>query len=145
MVSKQRQAVQLLKAGLSPILVNIQTGLSTDQMLLPADVKAQVVRTFVSSIIPSLDDILSEPNKAADAAALLLLYTSQADRAELQVDIDKLVAAYEDYLREYRLVQRTGHPSPLSLDEAWVLARELRSSDQLTLLNKIISSVVKGH
>lgn len=145
MVSKQRQAVQLLKAGLSPILVNIQTGLSADQILLPTDVKAQVVRSLVASIIPSLEDILSVPNKASGAAALLLLYTAQADRAELQVDIDKLVAAYEDYLREYKLVQRTGLPSPLSLDEAWVLARELRSSDQITLLNKILSSVVKGH
>lgn len=144
MVSKQRQAIQLLKAGLSPILVNIQTGLSAEQILLPADVKAKV-RSLVASNIPSLNDILSVPNKASDAAALLLLYTALADRAELQVDIDKLVAAYEDYLREYRLVQRTGLPSPLSLDEAWVLARELRSSDQITLLNKIISSVVKGH
>jgi len=134
----------LLKAGLSPILVNIQTGLSAEQILLPADVKAKV-RSLVASNIPSLNDILSVPNKASDAAALLLLYTALADRAELQVDIDKLVAAYEDYLREYRLVQRTGLPSPLSLDEAWVLARELRSSDQITLLNKIISSVVKGH
>ncbi len=145
MVSKQRQAIQLLKAGLSPILVNIQTGLSAAQILLPADVKAQVVRSLVASTIPSLNDILSVPNKASDAAALLLLYTAQSDRAELQVDIEKLVAAYEDYLREYRLVQRIGLPSPLSLDEAWVLARELRSSDQITLLNKIISSVVKGH
>ena len=144
MVSKQRQAIRLLKAGLSPILVNIQTGLSAEQILLPADVKAKV-RSLVASNIPSLNDILSVPNKASDAAALLLLYTALADRAELQVDIDKLVAAYEDYLREYRLVQRTGLPSPLSLDEAWVLARELRSSDQITLLNKIISSVVKGH
>ncbi|KNH45209.1 hypothetical protein ACS73_16235 [Pseudomonas lini] len=144
MVSNQRQAIQLLKAGLSPILVNIQTGLSAEQILLPADVKAKV-RSLVASNIPSLNDILSVPNKASDAAALLLLYTALADRAELQVDIDKLVAAYEDYLREYRLVQRTGLPSPLSLDEAWVLARELRSSDQITLLNKIISSVVKGH
>jgi len=143
-VSKQRQAIQLLKAGLSPILVNIQTGLSAEQILLPADVKAKV-RSLVASNIPSLNDILSVPNKASDAAALLLLYTALADRAELQVDIDKLVAAYEDYLREYRLVQRTGLPSPLSLDEAWVLARELRSSDQITLLNKIISSVIKGH
>jgi hypothetical protein len=134
----------LLKAGLSPILVNIQTGLSAEQILLPADVKAKV-RSLVASNIPSLNDILSVPNKASDAAALLLLYTALADRAELQVDINKLVAAYEDYLREYRLVQRTGLPSPLSLDEAWVLARELRSSDQITLLNKIISSVVKGH
>lgn len=131
----------MLKAGLSPILVNIQTGLSAEQILLPADVKAKV-RSLVASNIPSLNDILSVPNKASDAAALLLLYTALADRAELQVDIDKLVAAYEDYLREYRLVQRTGLPSPLSLDEAWVLARELRSSDQITLLNKIISSVV---
>lgn len=138
MVSNQRQAIQLLKAGLSPILVNIQTGLSAEQILLPADVKAKV-RSLVASNIPSLNDILSVPNKASDAAALLLLYTALADRAELQVDIDKLVAAYEDYLREYRLVQRTGLPSPLSLDEAWVLARELRSSDQITLLNKIIS------
>ena len=144
MVSNQRQAIQLLKAGLSPILVNIQTGLSAEQILLPADVKAKV-RSLVASNIPSLNDILSVPNKASDAAALLLLYTALADRAELQVDIDKLVAAYEDYLREYRLVQRIGLPSPLSLDEAWVLARELRSSDQITLLNKIISSVVKGH
>ncbi|POA78711.1 hypothetical protein C1890_10300 [Pseudomonas sp. DP16D-R1] len=144
MVSNQRQAIQLLKAGLSPILVNIQTGLSAEQILLPADVKAKV-RSLVASNIPSLNDILSVPNKASDAAALLLLYTALADRAELQVDINKLVAAYEDYLREYRLVQRTGLPSPLSLDEAWVLARELRSSDQITLLNKIISSVVKGH
>ncbi|MFJ3368157.1 hypothetical protein [Pseudomonas sp. NPDC086251] len=143
-MSKQRQAIQLLKAGLSPILVNIQTGLSAEQILLPADVKAKV-RSLVASNIPSLNDILSVPNRASDAAALLLLYTALADRAELQVDIDKLVAAYEDYLREYRLVQRTGLPSPLSLDEAWVLARELRSSDQITLLNKIISSVVKGH
>ncbi|MDD1011644.1 hypothetical protein M5G27_29750 [Pseudomonas shahriarae] len=143
-MSNQRQAIQLLKAGLSPILVNIQTGLSAEQILLPADVKAKV-RSLVASNIPSLNDILSVPNKASDAAALLLLYTALADRAELQVDIDKLVAAYEDYLREYRLVQRTGLPSPLSLDEAWVLARELRSSDQITLLNKIISSVVKGH
>lgn len=144
MVSNQRQAIQLLKAGLSPILVNIQTGLSAEQILLTADVKAKV-RSLVASNIPSLNDILSVPNKASDAAALLLLYTALADRAELQVDINKLVAAYEDYLREYRLVQRTGLPSPLSLDEAWVLARELRSSDQITLLNKIISSVVKGH
>lgn len=144
-MSKQRQAVQLLKAGLSPILVNIQTGLSADQILLPIDVKAQVVRSLEASFIPSMDDILSAPNKASGAAALLLLYTAQADSAELQVDIDKLIAAYEDYLREYRLVQRTGLPSPLSLDEAWVLSRELRSSDQITLLNKIISSVVKGH
>lgn len=144
-MSKQRQAVQLLKAGLSPILVNIQTGLSADQILLPIDVKAQVVRSLEASFIPSMDDILSAPNKASGAAALLLLYTAQADSAEFQVDIDKLIAAYEDYLREYRLVQRTGLPSPLSLDEAWVLARELRSSDQITLLNKIISSVVKGH
>ncbi|WP_146041479.1 hypothetical protein [Pseudomonas sp. DP16D-R1] len=143
-MSNQRQAIQLLKAGLSPILVNIQTGLSAEQILLPADVKAKV-RSLVASNIPSLNDILSVPNKASDAAALLLLYTALADRAELQVDINKLVAAYEDYLREYRLVQRTGLPSPLSLDEAWVLARELRSSDQITLLNKIISSVVKGH
>ena len=144
MVSNQRQAIQLLKAGLSPILVNIQTGLSAEQILLTADVKAKV-RSLVASNIPSLNDILSVPNKASDAAALLLLYTALADRAELQVDINKLVAAYEDYLREYRLVQRTGLPSPLTLDEAWVLARELRSSDQITLLNKIISSVVKGH
>ncbi|WP_042955160.1 hypothetical protein [Pseudomonas sp. G5(2012)] len=144
-MSKQRQAVQLLKAGLSPILVNIQTGLSADQILLPVDVKTQVVRSLEASFVPSMDDILSAPNKASGAAALLLLYTAQADSAELQVDIDKLIAAYEDYLREYRLVQRTGIPSPLSLDEAWVLARELRSSDQITLLNKIISSVVKGH
>lgn len=141
MVSKQRQAIRLLKAGLSPILVNIQTGLSAEQILLPADVKAQV-RSLVASNIPALDDILCVPNKASGAAALLLLYTALADRAELEVDIDKLVTAYEDYLREYRLVQRTGQPSPLSLDEAWVLARELRSSDQITLLNKIISSVV---
>ena len=71
MVSNQRQAIQLLKAGLSPILVNIQTGLSAEQILLPADVKAKV-RSLVASNIPSLNDILSVPNKASDAAVLPL-------------------------------------------------------------------------
>ncbi|WP_143502104.1 hypothetical protein [Pseudomonas sp. Irchel 3E13] len=144
-MNKQRQALRLLKAGLSPILVNIQTGLSTDQILMPADLKAQVVCDLGAQKISTLDDILAAPHGASDAAALLLLYTAKTGRAELEVDIDKLVSAYEDYLRECRLVSQSSVTSPLSLNDAWVLARELRSSDQISLLNKILSNVVKGH
>lgn len=144
-MNKHRQALSLLKAGLSPILVNIQTGLAIDHTLMSADMKARVVSDQSSKKLPTLDDILGAPQGASDAAVLLLLYTAKSECAELEVDIHKLVSAHEDYLRECRLVSRSGAPPPLSLDDAWILARELQGSDQISLLNKILSYVVKGH
>lgn len=109
-MNKHRQALSLLKAGLSPILVNIQTGLAIDHTLMSADMKARVVSDQSSKKLPTLDDILGAPQGASDAAVLLLLYTAKSECAELEVDIHKLVSAHEDYLRECRLVSRSGAP-----------------------------------
>jgi len=144
-VNKQHLAIRLLKAGMSSVLVSIQTGLTPDQVLMPVTQKIRSIRDVsTAGSLPHLEEILSDATKAADGAALLLLYTSKAVDWQIQIDIDALVNAHEAYLREYMASVGANAPSPLSLDEAWILTRELRSTSEVSLHNKLICSIMKG-
>lgn len=101
-MNKQHLAIRLLKAGMSSVLVSIQTGLTPDQVLMPVTQKIRSIRDVsTAGSLPNLEEILSDATKAADGAALLLLYTSKAVDWQIQIDIDALVNAHEAYLREY--------------------------------------------
>lgn len=144
-MNKHHLAQRLLKAGMSSVLVSIQTGLSSDQVLMPVTRKIRSIRDVsTAKSLPCLEEILESATKASDGAALLLLYTSKAVDWQIQIDIDALVNAYEEYLREYLSNAGVNAPSPLSLDEAWILTRELRSTSEVSLHNKLICSIMKG-
>jgi len=112
---------------------------------MPVTQKIRSIRDVsTAGSLPHLEEILSDATKAADGAALLLLYTSKAVDWQIQIDIDALVNAHEAYLREYMASVGANAPSPLSLDEAWILTRELRSTSEVSLHNKLICSIMKG-
>jgi hypothetical protein len=128
-VNKHHLAQRLLKAGMSSVLVSIQTGLSPDQVLMLDTRKIRSIRDVSrAKSLPRLEEILGSATKPYEGVALLLLYTSKAVDWHKHIDIDALSTAYEAYLRGYFENAGVNAPSPLSLDEAWILTRELRST-----------------
>ncbi|WP_165869944.1 hypothetical protein [Pseudomonas sp. LS-2] len=143
-MNNQRLAATLLKAGLNSVFVQIQTGLTPDQVLISRDRKVSSIRRGTLPV-PRIEDILASPSKSAFAAGLLLIYTADATDWQRQVDPLALLSAYESYLQEHIALAAKDAPSPLSLDEAWVLCRELRCDGETSLQNRLISSIIKGH
>ncbi|MBW9241500.1 hypothetical protein I6U33_29735 [Pseudomonas carnis] len=128
-MNKHHLAQRLLKAGMSSALVSIQTGLSPDQVLMLDTRKIRSIQDVGrAKSLPRLEEILGSATKSCEGIALLLLYTSKAGDWTKQIDIDALITAYEAYLRGYFDNAGVDTPSPLSLDEAWILTRELRST-----------------
>lgn len=114
---------------MSSALESIQTGLSSDQVLMLDTRKIRSIRDVSrAKSLPHLEEILGSATKPYEGVALLLLYTSKAGDCPKQINIDALITAYEAYLRGYFDNAGVNAPSPLSLDEPWILTRELRST-----------------
>lgn len=119
-------AQRMSLAGFANTIIRIQTGVS-----LPKGLHKQ--KASVSQLvpaIPSFGSIIRESNKAEAAIALLMIYLEHWDAADVEVGVDALITAHEQASLEFS-------GDMVSLEDAWVIARECRcigSAETLTLL-----------
>lgn len=114
---KIARASRLLAAGLRPKIVAIDTGLSAPVLRdLYADIRGERPRP---GPLQSPEGILCNRQRVAEASCLLALYARLAGKPAARIDLDALVRAHE--------LQSQVTPLSLTCNQAWVLARAMRS------------------
>ncbi|MEW5511783.1 hypothetical protein ABGT16_04115 [Pseudomonas asiatica] len=115
-------AERMRHEGFSDTIIRIHTGTrraSVTQML-PA--------------LPSLESVDFDSGKANAAISLVMNYLELWDSADVEVGIDALISAHKKTLSEQ-------HALPLTLEEAWIIARECRCQGTAAVLNLFFSSL----
>jgi len=122
------RAIQFLKLGLSPLVVELATGMSIGMIRqLIAEVEATGGTVFQGRQIRSARSIVKKRIHGQSATLFLMLYVSIGENVELRVDFDALLMAYPIYQTVHRWVFNGERAySPM---EAYVLARALREED----------------
>ena len=119
------------QAGFSNTIIRIQTGTTVDSAVLNLSRKATV--TQLVPALPSFSAIALDTSKSQAAIELVMAYIENCDFADLEVGIDALVIAYEQSTKEQPHFK-------LTLEEAWVIARECRCLGSAEVLNLLFSS-----
>lgn len=122
-------AKRMSDAGFAASIIRIQTGVT-----LPKPVHKQKASvTQLLPALPSFGSITADAATAEAAIALLMSYLEHWDAADYEVGVDALITAHEQASREF--------PGQMvSLEEAWVIARECRSIGSADVLNILFSS-----
>lgn len=116
-------------AGFSETIIQIQTGASTPT---PVQKKKASVTQLLPAL-PSFEAITSDSAKAEAAIELLMGYLERWDSADLEVGVDALITAHEQ------------SDTSMTLEEAWVIARECRCLGSAEVLNLLFTSYNQDH
>ncbi|HEK3717347.1 TPA: hypothetical protein ACWLUJ_005810 [Pseudomonas aeruginosa] len=117
-------AQRMGQIGFSDTIIQIQTGARIKTSLLRK--KASVTQLLPA--LPSFEAITSEAAKAESAIVLLMSYLERWESADLEIGLDALISAHE----------QSG--TTMTLEEAWVIARECRCLGSAEVLNLLFSS-----
>jgi len=119
------------QAGFSDTIIRIQTGISVGSAAAVGVARKASVTQLVPAL-PSFDSIVFESTQAQAAIGLVMNYLESWDSADLDVGIDALITALSQSVREQ-------NEFSLTLDEAWVIARECRCLGSAEVLNLLFS------
>lgn len=134
-MADSKLAVRMGLAGFNDTIIRIQTGVSSEH----AGIINRARKASVSQLqpaLPSFDSILLEPSNAEAAISLVMNYLERCDSADQEVGVDALISAHEATTRE-----QPG--AALSLEDAWVIARECRCQGSAEVLNLLFSQLKK--
>ncbi|KSQ21792.1 hypothetical protein APB26_32965 [Pseudomonas aeruginosa] len=122
-------ATRMNAAGFAASIIQIQTGVTLPRPLHRK--KASVTQLLPA--LPSFGSITADSATAEAAIALLMSYLEHWNTADDEVGVDALITAYEQASREFP-------GQMISLEQAWVIARECRCNGSSEVLNLLFSS-----
>lgn len=117
----------MVMAGFRCTIITLHTDLTAKQVT-SARKRLKVVSRGGSGPLPLGSRILSSKARIIEAALFMGAYLRGARSPLLGIDVEATIAAHQSYLT-YRDVLRLNPAESLSIDEAWVIAREYRSKD----------------
>lgn len=124
-------AVRMGQAGFSDTIIRIQTGISVG----PAAAVRLARKASVTQLVPALpsfDSIVFKATQAQAAIGLVMNYLEHWDSADFEVGVDALITAHSQSVSDQ-------NEFPLTLEEAWVIARECRCQGSAEVLNLLFS------
>ncbi|MGG2621757.1 hypothetical protein [Pseudomonas aeruginosa] len=124
-------AARMGQAGFGDTIIRIQTGLSVEPAAAVRVARKASVTQLVPAL-PSFDSIVFESTRAQAAIGLVMNYLEHWDSADFEVGVDALITAHNQSVSEQS-------EFPLTLDEAWVIARECRCQGSAEVLNLLFS------
>lgn len=117
----------MVKAGFRCTIITLHTELTAKQVT-SARKRLNVVSRGGSGPLPLGSRILASKARVIEAALFMGAYLRGARKPLLGVDVEAVIAAHQSYLG-YREALNFTPTECLSIDEAWVVAREYRSKD----------------
>ena len=117
-MADSKLSLRMGQAGFSDTIIRIQTGISVG----PAAAVHLARKASVTQLVPALpsfDSIVFESTQAQAAIGLVMNYLEHWDSADFEVGVDALITAHSQSVSEQ-------NEFPLTLEEAWVIARECR-------------------
>ncbi|ELG7182074.1 TPA: hypothetical protein ACP3ZG_001566 [Pseudomonas aeruginosa] len=130
-MADSKLALRMGQAGFSDTIIRIQTGISVG----PAAAVHLARKASVTQLVPALpsfDSIVFESTQAQAAIGLVMNYLEHWDSADFEVGVDALITAHSQSVSEQ-------NEFPLTLEEAWVIARECRCLGSAEVLNLLFS------
>lgn len=125
------RAIDLIRRGYRTKIVYLETGVP--QAKIRSIHKELFGRSPWSGQLPEAERILNTRVRAIDASLLIHLYRKVYHlKAEAQIDIDALSMAHDAYKSLREEWGMLSARDPIDVNEAWVLARDLRSRHLVT-------------
>lgn len=130
-MADSKLAFRMRQAGFSDVIIKIHTGVSVVTATSARPTRRASVTQLVPAL-PSFDSIVFEPTRAQAAIGLVLNYLERWDSADCEIGLEALVAAHSQSESEQNEITMT-------LEEAWVIARECRCLGSAEVLNLLFS------
>ncbi len=120
--------IRMAPCGFRSAIIRAQTGLTRKQV---ASLRKRlgIVGPAESGPLPQAHSILSGKAKAMEASLFMLNYLYLAKTPRVDVDIDAVIAAHDQYFHCHAAI-RNGQvdlENFLDIDDAWVVARDYRA------------------
>ena len=120
-VAAQARAVQLIQMGFRTKIVHLETGVHP--RALRRFYREHFGRTAPPGMLPEVERITSNRATTEEATLLLVIYQRLHPDADRKLDVDKLCTAYRFYMN----LRPEACGKALDINEAWVLARDLKA------------------
>ena len=126
--SQTQQAEILLKLGMRPFLIHIQTGLSETRISSRGkQLREQGVEIPLHrGKIKTSESIIKKRSSHTEAIAFLLIYLRYAEKPGVDIKNDAVVQGYLHYQSNAQGVWNSEHRQPISINECWMVARDYR-------------------
>ncbi|CAI9912124.1 TPA: FlhC family transcriptional regulator [Pseudomonas aeruginosa] len=120
--------VRMARCGFRSAIIRAQTGLTRKQV---ASLRKRlgIVGPAESGPLPQAHSILSGKAKAMEASLFMLNYLYLAKTPRVDVDIDAVIAAHDQYFHCHAAIRndQMDLDNFLDIDDAWVVARDYRA------------------
>lgn len=122
--------VRMAKCGFRSAIIRAQTGLTRKQV---ASLRKRlgIVGPAESGPLPLAHSILTGKAKAMEASLFMLNYLYLAKTPRIDVDIDAVIAAHDQYFHCHGAIRggQVDLDNFLDIDDAWVVARDYRAQE----------------
>lgn len=119
-VAAQARAVQLIQMGFRTKIVHLETGVHP--RALRRMYREHFGRTAPPGMLPEAERITSNRATTEEATLFLVIYQRLHPDAGKTLDLERLCNAFRFYMN----LRPEGCGKPLDVNEAWVLARDVR-------------------
>lgn len=120
--------VRMARCGFRSAIIRAETGLTRKQV---ASLRKRlgIVGPAESGPLPQAPSILSGKTKAMEASLFMLNYLYLAKTPRIDVDIDAVIAAHDQYFQCHAAIRnnQVDLENFLDIDDAWVVARDYRA------------------
>ncbi|NWC84073.1 hypothetical protein HX798_27870 [Pseudomonas putida] len=120
--------VRMARCGFRSAIIRAQTGLTRKQV---ASLRKRlgIIGPAESGPLPQAHSILSGKSKAMEASLFMLNYLYLAKAPRMEVDIDAVIAAHDQYVHCHAAIRngRVDLDNFLDIDDAWVVTRDYRA------------------